>query len=388
MRVVESSAKRPAITRDRFTWVAYLLLGYFAYLQSLQGPIMPFLRSELQLSYVMGSLHLSTSAAGMVLLGLFGDRIVQWLGLRRALWGGAIGISVGAALLAIGSHVAITILATCMMGMIGTLLLIAQQSSLGHHQQHARAIAFTEANIVASLCALLAPLAVGAAVELNLGWRVALLLPFPLQLLLILREGCQPVPTPPSQAHTAASARLPRRFRLFWAVACLGVAGEWSVGFWGADYLHSVVGLPIEQAVTALSLFFVAMLLGRIIGSRLAHTIAPVLLLSGALVIGTIGVLLLWLAAMPLLSLIGLGLAGLGIGNLYPLSLAVAVETAPRSGSGIDGTNDPRRWHGDLLCTTAAGELGRSGWPAPVLCAGAGLSGGGLRIDTSSSTPH
>ena len=59
-------ADLPPFIRDRFTWTAYILLGYFAYLQGLQGPIMPFLRQELQLSYVIGTMHLSISAIGMV----------------------------------------------------------------------------------------------------------------------------------------------------------------------------------------------------------------------------------------------------------------------------------------------------------------------------------
>jgi hypothetical protein len=36
--------------RDRFTWLAYLMLAYFSYLQAAPGPLMPFLRDELHLS--------------------------------------------------------------------------------------------------------------------------------------------------------------------------------------------------------------------------------------------------------------------------------------------------------------------------------------------------
>lgn len=33
-----------AFVRDRFTWLAYIMLGYFAYLQAALGPALPFLR--------------------------------------------------------------------------------------------------------------------------------------------------------------------------------------------------------------------------------------------------------------------------------------------------------------------------------------------------------
>ena len=42
-----------SFTRDRFTWLAYLALAYFAYVQATLGPLMPFLRDELGMSYTV-----------------------------------------------------------------------------------------------------------------------------------------------------------------------------------------------------------------------------------------------------------------------------------------------------------------------------------------------
>ncbi|MEJ7653375.1 MAG: hypothetical protein WKH64_08525 [Chloroflexia bacterium] len=63
--------------RDRSTWLAYIMLGYFAYTQAALGPIMPFLRAELKIGYTVGALHLSAFAVGMIAVGLFGDRIAE-----------------------------------------------------------------------------------------------------------------------------------------------------------------------------------------------------------------------------------------------------------------------------------------------------------------------
>ena len=57
----------PPFLRDRFTWLAYLMLAYFAYLQAVLGPLVPFLRDELHLSYTVSGLHLSAFSIGMVL---------------------------------------------------------------------------------------------------------------------------------------------------------------------------------------------------------------------------------------------------------------------------------------------------------------------------------
>ena len=83
-------------TRDRFTWLAYAMLAYFAYLQSALGPAMPFLRRELNLSYTLGGLHLSAFALGMIGAGLSGAALAARWGRRAIFWGGAGGMGIGA----------------------------------------------------------------------------------------------------------------------------------------------------------------------------------------------------------------------------------------------------------------------------------------------------
>ena len=86
-------------SRDPATWMTYGLVGYFAFMETVLGPIMPFLRTELGLDYTTASLHFSAFALGAVLLGLFGDRILGRWGRLASLWGGAFGMTAGAVLL-------------------------------------------------------------------------------------------------------------------------------------------------------------------------------------------------------------------------------------------------------------------------------------------------
>src|SRR5260370_18018414 len=109
--------------RNDFTWLAYLMLAYFAYLQASFGPLMPFLRMELHLSYAIGSLHVSAFALGMILAGLFGDRLAHRWGRPLAFWGGAVGMAVGAALFTLGHRVVLTISSAVLMGVFDSLLL-------------------------------------------------------------------------------------------------------------------------------------------------------------------------------------------------------------------------------------------------------------------------
>jgi len=84
--------------------------------------------------------------------------------------------------------------------------------------------------------------------------------------------------------------------------------------------------------------YFVALLLGRVVGSRLARKMRPEKLLVGAVILSAAGFLPFWLAplvspavpAATLVSVAGLFVAGLGIGNLYPLGASLATGAAPR----------------------------------------------------------
>ena len=54
--------------RDRFTWLAYILLAFYGYFLNILGPITPFLKDELKLSYTVSSLHFTAFAVGILLV--------------------------------------------------------------------------------------------------------------------------------------------------------------------------------------------------------------------------------------------------------------------------------------------------------------------------------
>ena len=54
----------------RLTWVAYVMLAWFAYLQAAPGLVIVHLRDELDLSYSAGGLHVAAFAAGSMVAGV------------------------------------------------------------------------------------------------------------------------------------------------------------------------------------------------------------------------------------------------------------------------------------------------------------------------------
>jgi MFS family permease len=66
------------------------------------------------------------------------------------------------------------------------------------------------------------------------------------------------------------------------------------------------------------------------VGSRLTHTVNSAILLRAAVGIALAGFLVFWLASSQVLNVAGLFVAGLGIANFYPLSLATMTGLAPQ----------------------------------------------------------
>jgi MFS family permease len=102
------------------------------------------------------------------------------------------------------------------------------------------------------------------------------------------------------------------------------VAVEWSIVFWGADFLEKNGDLSRTDAATIMSVYFLATVIGRVGGSRLTHRIVVNRLLLLSLAIAFAGFASFWLVPTLWWTLAGLFVAGLGVANLFPLTLSIA----------------------------------------------------------------
>ena len=323
---------RDRLARDPATWMTYALVGYFAFMETVLGPIMPFLRTELDLDYTTASLHFSAFAFGAVLLGLFGDKLSGRWGRLASLWGGTFAMTAGAVILILVPSPWGTVPAAFAMGLCGALVLVTSQALLSDRHGEYGAVAVTESNVTASACAIAAPLLVGASAAAGLGWRAALAVPTAALLLLAAVFLFRPPDLPRSVAKEGEQAHgrtLPPRYWALWALVALGVASEWCVAYWGADFLADGTGLSRPAAATSLTTFFAAMLLGRIASSRLARTLPTTVLLAATLGLALVGFPLFWFSPGSILTLAGLFVTGLGIGGVYPLGISAAIASVP-----------------------------------------------------------
>jgi MFS family permease len=232
-------------------------------------------------------------------------------------------------------------------------LLTCAQAILSDRHGDRRDRALTEANVLAAGCAVLAPLLLGLLQDTPATWRPAFGLPVILLAGLYLRYRHQPLPA--ATARHPGAGRLPLACWLLAGMTAAGIAIEFCPVYFGAQLLTST-GLRAAQAATALSAFYLGILAGRVGGAWLTRRpgrTVPVLWASLALTAA--GFVLFWLASLPALAIAGLFLCGLGLANLYPLSLALTLAAAPGHG---DAANARTQLLGGVIVIVAPYLLG------------------------------
>jgi MFS family permease len=339
--------------RDAPTLLSYGAIAAYAFWLYAFGPALALLRAELHFSYTLVGVYSALWSAGAVVTGLGFARLARRLPRATLLWSSAAVTTAGAGLFAAARTVPLTMLGAALLGVAGTTLLTCAQAVMSDRHGERRDRALTEANVGAAGCAVLAPLLLGLFQDTPAGWRVALAPPALLLAGLYLRYRRQPLPaaTPPRPG----AGRLPLACWLLAGMTAAGIAVEFCPVYFGAELLTST-GLRAAQAATAMSGFYLGILVGRVGGAwltRRAGRTVPVLWAS--LAVTAAGFVLFWLASLPAPAIAGLFVCGLGLANPYPLSLSLTLAAAPGHG---DAANARTQLLGGVIVIVAPYLLG------------------------------
>ncbi|MCM5556834.1 sugar MFS transporter [Pleomorphomonas sp. JP5] len=319
------------IRRDRLTWAAYLALAQFTFFLNIQGNIIPFLKDEFDLSYRVVTLHPAAVAAGLIVSGLFGERLTRRYGRPRSVMFGLAGMALGAVAITAAPHPVVSILGCFLMGAVGCLVLIVVPTLLADWHGANRSVAIGEANGVSYVASLTAAMAVGLFVAIGFGWRAALLLGVVLAglLLLFLRGVPMPAPKEPATVETGGhGGRLPMAYWLYWLTIIAFVGVEQSVLVWATEFLVRVKDVPVASAAIAAGAFSLGMLVGRLSSAFVLTRITAARALYLSAIVTVPAFFLFWGAPSLLVAVVGLFAVGLGCALQYPLTLTKAIVTA------------------------------------------------------------
>lgn len=344
-----------AFVRDAPTVLAYAALASYTFWLYAFGPSLSLLRDELHFSYTLLGVYSALWAVGAALSGAGFALAARRLSRPALLWGSALTAVVGAGLYALGSGVPVTLLGAGLLGMAGTTLLTVLQAILSDRHGPRRDRALTEANVGAGACAVLAPLVLGGLAAGPVGWRATFAIPVVVLAGLYLHFRRRPLPAASGGAHGADVGRLPLASWLFAALTAGGIAVEFCLVYFGTEMLVDT-GLSTAVAATALSSNFLGILVGRLAGAvvtrRPGRTVA---LLYASLAVTAVGFVLFWLTDQPVVAVVGLFVCGVGLANLYPLSVALTLDAA---GGQEDRANARTQLLGGLVAAAAPFLLG------------------------------
>jgi MFS family permease len=313
--------------RDRLTWIAYVVLAWFAYLQAAPGLVIGHLRDELDLSYSTGGLHVAAFAAGSMAAGVISARLERALGRRTLFWSAAALLGAGAIGLTAGRIAEVTVGSVLVMGVGGGLLLATIQAALADHHGERRAVALAEANVAASIAYVVLIGVLSLTAALHAGWRVALLASLAVPALAWWSNRRLAIDAPPTSR--VAQGHLPGVFWIAAAMLFCTTAAEWCITAWGATFVEDAADVSTDTAVALMAGYFGGVVAGRTLGSRLARRHDPARLLALALAVTAAGFAILWPSTGPAQALVGLSLLGIGLGNLFPMGTSVMVAFAP-----------------------------------------------------------
>jgi MFS family permease len=321
-----------AFHRDAPTVLCYGAVAGYAFWLYAFGPALALLRAELGFSYTLLGVYSALWSVGATLVGASFAVIARRVRRAALLWCSAAAAAAGAALFAATHVVALTLIGSVVLGFAGTTLLTCTQAILSDRHGERRDRALTEANVGAAACAVLAPLLLGLLQGTPAGWRAAMGLPALVLAGLYLRYRRLPLAPASADGRDSGRAPLPLSCWLLALLVAGGVAAEFCLVYFGAELL-TATGLRTAQAATAMSAFYLGILGGRGGAAWLTRRAGrTVVLLWASLAVTAAGFLLFWLAGLPVVTIAGLFLCGLGVANLYPLSLALTLAAAPGNG--------------------------------------------------------
>jgi hypothetical protein len=328
---------------DLAVGVGLVAVGYL--LGSL-GPCLILLARDLdvprgELTWLAGGFGVS-----LLLFGVAGTWLLS-AGPVRLLRGTAAGLAAGIALLAAAPSVVAAQAGALLAGVGGAGLVLAAPTLLAGTTLAAR---LTRVNAASSIASVSAPLFISAVDATTGNGRLALLLPLPALVWLVVvplrRTASASIDSPfasidsasapsaaphdsmrlesaTSRGSVPAHTPLALRAAVGWLCIVLAVSAEFAFLVWGAARLQDS-GLRAPAAAAAAAAFPIGMAAGRLVAPLLPAALPIVTLGAGLAVAAALAVAAPLTA--PLLTA-AMAVAGLGIAVLYPVMLARLVRT-------------------------------------------------------------
>ena len=338
------STIQPGLTPTRIKLLsrsAWASMGLYAWAAAIGGAVLPQLAVTFKMSNSLSGFLLAVPSFGFTLAGLIGGWFSERIGLQRLLALSAISLIVSLGLASIAPIVIVIIIATMLIGFSGGLLEVGSNGLIASLYHDKAASQLNLLHVFYGGGAFLSPLFVGFCIANSLSWRINYSLSAGLVMILALVLSNQPhvQVKEASRLNVSTIPRLISRPSVLraWLAIVFFTSAEVGLSTWLVTYFQKVKSFPPVIASTSLSIFWIAMLVGRVVNFRLPSFLSLADVIRFEVLGSILSVIIILLGRYPLLILLGTFLDGLFMAGLFPNLIAYASHNSPDSIGSISG---------------------------------------------------
>jgi predicted MFS family arabinose efflux permease len=314
--------------RDSSTWAGYFSIATYAWFIYGFSATQALLRDEQGTSRTVSSIHALVFSLGGIIAGFLGARFILTMGRGKFLAIALLGTTVGVLVYTAPGGFPVTIIGAGLTSFFGTAVIISASAFLFDYQKEAGPAALTEANALAAVAGVLAPLAIGLGSVLVVGWRAGVWILFGgvILSLLLMRRNPLVFRVPPDEAmREKEHTPFPRLFWYALFTLFLLLTTEFTLTIWSADLLRERGGFEAGAAAASVAAVTGGILVGRLIGSRFAEYFPVDRILILAISTAMLGWVIVFIPTQGLFILIGLFISGIGVSLFWPLGVSRVV---------------------------------------------------------------
>ena len=358
--------------RARPAAAAYASHLLFGVVMALLGAILPALASRMGLDLARaGALFLVMNACLLVSsLGL--GPLMDRFGMKPPLVVGSLLAGAGLALVALARDYAPLAWGTAVLGLGGGALNTGGNTLVAdmHLAQQARSAALNRLGVFFGIGALLMPLAIGLLLQAaELG--SILLAGAALCVAVALHNALVWLPPPKRQRHVPLAdvvglAREPLVL-VFAALLFFQSGNEFVVGGYASSFLVRESGLSVRAASWALAGYWTALMLARLVLTRVALRVSGPRLLVRCALASAAGTALLVFSRHPALAVLALLWMGAGLAGIFPTALGIVGARYPAFTGTVFGLLITAGLTGGMLLPWLSGVIGEAHGLRPAM---------------------
>jgi len=352
----------------RVAWLsraAYSGMFVFGVVMAVLGAVLPLLTGQVHLELRQaGNLFFAMNFAmlvSMLGLGPFMDRF----GKKSVLVGGPLFVAAALALIAAATSYAMMIASVVMLGLGGGALNGGTNTLIAdlHSDPRAKSSALNLLGVFFGFGALFLPFVIGSLVK-TLG--LAAILNITVALSLVPAILFARLAFPPSKHEKGLPLREVAGLAHNRLVLSLGFllffesGNEFIMGGFTSTYLTRQLGSPVSVASYLLAAYWGAIMIGRVVSSRLVLRVKPSTMILASSVGAAAGVVVLLAAQTEFMAAAGIAIAGLSFASIYPVTLGLAGSRFEAYSGSVFGILFAIALVGGMMLPWSVGQLAQS----------------------------